>query len=57
MDTAGWAEMRRFAVNRDRTFAVLRERAVANPLTRAGGAALPAIELPGGVAVALSVNK
>jgi hypothetical protein len=40
----------------DRLFAEYRERAMRRPLTRAERLVLPALELPGGVAIGLSVN-
>jgi hypothetical protein len=41
----------------DRLFAEYRERAFRSPLTRAQRVVLPGLELPGGVAVALSLNR
>lgn len=41
----------------DRRFAEIRAEAMRTPLTRAGGPVLPSIDLPGGIHIALSVNK
>lgn len=40
----------------DRQFAEYRAQALANPVTRANQPILPKIELPGFIALALSVN-
>jgi hypothetical protein len=41
----------------DRQAQAMRERAMAAPLTRANAPVLPDLELPGGILLALSVNK
>lgn len=41
----------------DTTFRAMRERALAAPLTRARHLVLPEAELPGGILLALSLNK
>ena len=41
----------------DRLFAEARAEALRHPLTRATGRVLPSIDLPGGIYIALSVNK
>lgn len=41
----------------DRRFAEYRAEALRHPVTRANQKILPKIELPGGIALALSVNK
>jgi hypothetical protein len=41
----------------DRQFAEYRASAMRTPVTRANQKILPKIQLPGGVAMALSVNK
>jgi hypothetical protein len=41
----------------DRIFAEYRAEAFKHPVTRANQTILPKVELPGGVALALSVNK
>jgi hypothetical protein len=41
----------------DRLFAELRATALAQPMTRADQVVTPQIELPGFIAIALSVNK
>jgi hypothetical protein len=41
----------------DRTFARMREQAMAKPLTRATRFVLPEAELPGGILIGLSLNK
>lgn len=41
----------------DRQFADYRAEAMRHPVTRANQEILPKIELPGGLAMALSVNK
>lgn len=40
----------------DRTFARMREAALADPLTRANRTVVAEVDLPGGFAVALSFN-
>lgn len=40
----------------DRLFADMRERALAQPMTRATRAVLPDAELPGGILIGLSFN-
>jgi hypothetical protein len=41
----------------DREFAAYRARALRTPVTRANQEIIPKLELPGGIALALSVNK
>jgi hypothetical protein len=41
---------------RDRVFAEYRARAMSRPLTKATTVVVPQVELPGGIAIALSVN-
>lgn len=41
----------------DRTFADYRARALAAPLTAARRLVTPGVDLPGGISIALSVNK
>lgn len=41
----------------DRQFAAYRAEALRAPMTRAQQLVTPAIELPGGIKIALSVNK
>lgn len=41
----------------DRIFAGMRERAMLQPLTRANTFVFPEAQLPGGIAIGLSLNK
>lgn len=41
----------------DRLFAEYRAEALKQPITRANAPLMPKLELPGGIVIALSVNK